>query len=414
MKILTFNNIGGVTGEADVINESQFTRTSASVTDGKAVIKRKLFFIAEADDEDAVDILSLEIFPQKFSAHPKHPAYKYYGNANIEPLSERSKIWIAELEYSTTNPGSGSGSGKNQNEDTTTIEPWKLAPDNITLNTSEVTVPFKKGYIDFGDGTFMSAPVCNSAGDMYEEQKTARNLELSFSYAVKNWKSGNLMRYINTVNSDTITVAGVVIPAMQGLLKNISPNFITVYEDNSTVVKWTYWQISVTILIDDSETILKRELLDVGDRAKFHKLVISADQLLTDAKISNTILAATDSPSQICRFRLTENIAAAGEPAVYAPTGDIVMCSWEQYLAAAKLYQKAASIVGRKNESARGYMPEVEQLQQMPLDRLGYLYTQAIDGHPDYVQGTEYKTNTFYEYEALSWASLDLPKTGIE
>ncbi len=402
MKILTFNNIGGVTGEADVINESQFTRTSASVTDGKAVIKRKLFFIAEADDEDAVDILSLEIFPQKFSAHPKHPAYKYYGNASISPISPKSKIWEAELEYSTDNPNA------------TAVEPWKLGPDNITLNASEVTVPFKQGYREFNNGTFRSVPVCNSAGDMYEEQKTARNLELSFSYAVKNWKSGNLMRYINTVNSDTITVAGVVIPAMQGLLKNISPNFITVYEDNSTVVKWTYWQISVTILIDDSETILKRELLDVGDRAKFHNLDISADQLLTDAKISNTLLPATNSPSQICRFRLTENIAAAGEPAVYAPTGQIVMCSWEQYLAAAKLYQKAASIVGRKNESARGYMPEVEQMQQMPLNGNGFLFNQAIDGLPDYVQGTEYKTNTFYEYEALSWASLDLPKTGIE
>jgi hypothetical protein len=413
MKILTFNNIGGVTGDPDVINESHFTRTSASVTDGKAVIKRKLFFIAEADDEDAVDILSLEIFPKKYSAHPKHSAYKYYGNASIEPLSERSKIWVAELEYSTTNPSSGSG-GKNNDGTAETIEPWKLAPDNISLNAAEITVPFKQGYFLNEDlGFTVLKNVCNSAGDMYEEQKTARNLELSFSYAVKSWNSNNLMKYTNSTNSDTITVAGVTIPANCGVLKNLSPTFVTVYEENSTKIKWTYWQVSVTIIIDNTGTIIKREFLDVGDRAKFFSINIGKDQLLTDAQITNTILPISTPPSQICRFRLTQNIAGTGEPAVYAPTGDIVMCSWEQYLAAAKLYQEAAKIVGRKNESARNYMPEVEQMQKMPLDGSGFLFEEAIDGLPAY-NGSEYKTRVYYENEPLSWAPLNLPTKGIE
>ena len=385
MKVLYYGKNGGITGEQ--INESHFTRTAASVTDGEAVIKRRIYFQAETCDEDAVDILSLKEFPQKFSAHPRHPAFKYYGNANIQPISEKSSIWVAELDYSTTNPNAQD------------IEPWKLGPEQISLNTTEVTVPFQTSYDP--SNSQKNKRVCNSAGDPFVEQKTARNLELSFTFAAKKWNEKNVLDFTNTINSKTITVAGYKIEAKTAIIKNLSPTFITVYEENSKEVKWKYWQIAVTILIDTTNTVIARKILDVGDRAKFSEFELVDDFLPTRITIPETAY-----PSQICRFRKAKNIAENGEPANYAPIGDLVFCSWDQFLTIAKHYQNAALQLGKTNLSARNYQPQVEQMSQMPLF-YGHLDLDAIKGEK------QYETLTFYEYPTKSWSSLDLPEKGM-
>ena len=99
MKIFKYNDQGGIDHD-----ESQLTRLSATVSDGLATIHRRIYFVAEHPNEDAIDILSLKEFPAKYSVHPRHPAFKYYGNAEIAPLSDRSNVWMADLEYATTDP----------------------------------------------------------------------------------------------------------------------------------------------------------------------------------------------------------------------------------------------------------------------------------------------------------------------
>ena len=82
MKIFKYKNTGGIAND-----ESQLTRLAASVSNGLATIHRRIYFEAENANEDAMDILSLKEFPAKYAAHPRHAAFKYYCNAEIQPLS---------------------------------------------------------------------------------------------------------------------------------------------------------------------------------------------------------------------------------------------------------------------------------------------------------------------------------------
>ena len=166
MKIFRYKNNGGV--ESD---ESQFTRLSASVNNGEATIHRYLFFEAEREGEDAVDILNLAYFPQKNSVHPRHPSFKYYGNAQVSPVNNSKKYWMADLEYSSSDPNAKDSDGNTVTKDT---KPWKLKPTEINFSYPETTVSFTAAYNAQGnkydkDGNIL-VPVVNSAGDPFSAE----------------------------------------------------------------------------------------------------------------------------------------------------------------------------------------------------------------------------------------------------
>lgn len=411
MHIFKYNGAGGVDHD-----ESHFTRTEANVTNGLATITRRMFFESDGPTEDSVDVMSLAEFPTKYSAHPKHPSYKYYGNASVNPLASNSRIWVADLSYSTTDPNATDSDGDSVTSDT---KPWKLRPDNIQFTYPEVKVPFTASYDSLGrmydDEGKAILPVKNSAGDMIAAERSVRNIQMSFTFATQDWDINNAIDYGNTINAEEITICGLTIPAGKALLLPPECSYVTVYEDNSTSIKWQYWSINVVIQIDKTGLLLNRKMLDVGDRAKFPALDLSGDALLAAAGLQ-TAVPETLNASQICHFRKTTayNISGEDEKKQYIPDGELVFCSWDQFITARRLYMDASTSLVNSGKMETIYELQCEQDTQMPLDGVGYLYKAAINGTSEYVDGTPYETLTFREYPQMHWGSLNLPKKGIK
>lgn len=392
MKIYSpdFNN------DPDFQDNNTFTRTGCSVSDGIATITRTLYFKADNISETAADILDLNVFPQKGSAHPKYPRFKYQGNAKIEPFSDKSLFWLAELEYVNGNIGSDGSSGdEDEDED---VAPWQLGPESVNITYPEVTVPLELAYNEDGEKT---VPVQNSAGDMIPAETTVCNMRIEATFATRNWDEDNGIAYCNTINQSAIRVFGIRLPEKKAVIKSLNASYLTVYEDNSTNIKWRYWSVNVVIDVDISGTIIYQNKLNIGDRAKFDNLFLGDDPLLKEGNIETTF-PGTTTPSQICKFRMTKKIGDN-----YLPLGDIVFCSWEQYLAIRQAYYAASSSLPSP------YDMQCEQLTSMPLTASGYLLTEAIPGHQDY-DGSKYESLPFLQYRPKSWNYLNLPEKGIK
>ena len=402
MHIIKYKGVGGADSE-----ESNLFRTTANISGGEVTISRVMYFESDSSIEDAVDITSLPEFPGMQSAHPLHPQFKYYGNASIEPLSAKSKIWKATLEY-TTSASNASATDVNGNKVTSDTPPWLLRPENISFTYPEVTVPFKVAYDSKGK---LTVPVVNTAGNVLTATKSVFNAQMSFTFATKSWSPENGLKYGNTLNSKSEKICGVKFPANTAMLLPPEATYVTVYQDGSTQIKWEYWNVTVNLLIDISETVFARKLLNIGDRARFRSLSLSGDKLLSRANV-NGYAPATDVASQICSFRLTEETSLGNGKYDYHPTGELVFCSWEQYIAVRKLYLDASAKL--KDKISTTYQLQCEQHQSMPLDANGYLLFNAIKGHKDYKTNSEYLQLTFNQYPSKSWSSLDLPSQGVK
>lgn len=402
MHIIKYKNVGGADSE-----ESNLFRTTANISSGKVTISRVMYFESDKSIEDAVDITALPEFPAVSSAHPLHPQFKYYGDATIEPLSAQSKIWRATLEYSTTldNANAKDKNGKDVTEDT---PPWLLRPDNISFSYPEVTVPFKVAYDSKGK---LTVPVVNTAGNILTATKSIFNAQMSFTFATKSWSPENGLKYGNTINAKSEKICGIKFPANTVMLLPPEATFVTVYQDGTTQIKWEYWNVTINLLIDISETVFARKLLNVGDRAKFRSLSLTGDELLSKAGV-NGFVPATDVASQICSFRLTKESSLGNGKSDFIPTGDLVFCSWEQYIAARKLYLDASTKL--KDKISTTYQLQCEQHQSMPLNKSGYLLEEAIQGHKKYNSNAEYLQLSFNQYAPKSWNSLDLPSQGVK
>lgn len=378
---------------------SNLYRSTAQITNGETTIERIMYFQAENLYENAIDVISLEVFPQKNSAHPLNASFKYYGNATVEPVDSEGKYWKAVLQYSTSNPNATDINGNKVTSDT---EPWKLLPDNISFTYPETTVPFDLAYNDKGE---LAVPVANSAGDAIPASRNVCSPQMTFTFAVKNWDVNNSIKYGDTINSSSINVCGLTIPSGAGLLRPPEASYITVYEDGSDKIKWQYYSVSVTIVFDIHGVLFLRKFLNVGDRAKFKSFDLSDDPLLKDAGVSGSITAC-ETPSQICSFRKNTKMIVAGKN-YYQPLGDVVTCSWTQYLAAREKYLNASSVLMEKGLMNSTYELQCEQEKSMPLDKDGYIDSSAIESK-------QYLKKEFNAYPKKSWASLNLPKKGLK
>lgn len=375
--------------------------TTVQINGGEATIERIMYFEQENPGEDGADISSLDVFPKRYAAHPRHPNFKYYGNASIEPVDQRGKYWKASLQYSTSSSSYSSSSDKNGKKINSETPPWDLLPDNISFSYPEVTIPFEMAYNEKGK---LEKPVLNSAGDIIPATRSVYNLQMSFNFAAKKWDENNGIDYGDTVNSSPISVCGIKIKKGQGLLKPPEATFVTVYQEGTTQIKWQYWNVNVTIVFDLNESIFERKFLNVGDRAKFNGFHL-ADDLLEDANAEIT-LKKSDNPSQICRFRKTVKSTGGGTTR-YNPVGDIVFCSWEQFIAAREAYLVASKKLMDQGKITSLYELQCEQERQMPLDEYGFIDNEAIENK-------KYRTVSFSAYPKKSWSSLNLPSKGVK
>jgi hypothetical protein len=398
MHIFKYNEQGGVDSD-----ESTFTRLSASVSDGNATITRRIYFVADSRNEDAADVMALECFPKKYSAHPRHPAYKYYGNASIQPLSDSSMTWYADLEYTAENTNSVDMNGNEVTKDT---PPWELFPDNYNISYPEVTIPFTAAYDENGniydrDGKTL-IPVQNSAGSPLKVETVRFNFKMSFQFAVKKWDLSNSFNFGNTINARSERICGIVFPAGKALMLPIEATPVTVFEEDTNKLKWEYWNINVTILADPTEQSLAKYIPDVGHKAKFKSFVFKDDLIEKGVNLPETKI-----PSQICRIRKTKK-ETFGVKNYFFPTGDIVFLSWEQYLLLRKTYIEESKKLVEAQKMDSLYELQCEQEKDIPLKN-GYVYTEAIDGHPDY-KGEKFNILKFRCYPYKNWQKLNLPK----
>jgi hypothetical protein len=354
--------------------------------------------------EDGADVVSSIYFPRKGSAHPHHPQFKYTGNANVEPLNAQSKIWKADLEYSTS---SGSTDvDANGNKITGDTPPWNLLPDSINFSFSEVTMPFENAYNDKNEQTVR---VANTAGDKISAMKSHYNMQMSFQFSSRTWDPSYALIFGNTINASAETICGMKFKANSALLLPPECDYVTVYDDGTETIKWQYWNIRINILIDSTGTLFYRKLLNVGDRAKFLGFDISADPVLKAAGISG-VISADPTASQICSFRLAVDYNTT--PANYYPGGDIVFCSWSQFLQVQTKYNQASKKLMESGKINTWYNSNCEQHTQMPLDSTGYLLTSAIPGFA--TTPANYQQLAFKQYPSKSWTKMNLPSKGID
>lgn len=433
MKIYKYNGVGeigtdnnGQPYRGTAMHETNYTMNEVTLRDGEATIQRQILFESDAPFESGADVLNVTGFPEKYSAHPLYPQYKYYGNGRIYPSADRSKIWIADLEYSTTDT---SGTDTDGGRITADTPPWKLFPDNIQFTYPEFKIPFRAAYDDKGKmydptGKKILKPVVNSAGDIIAAERTLRNIQMSFTFSVKkdDWKIKNGLDYGNTINQNTENVCGFAIPAGRGMMMPPEANFVTVYHDGSSRIKWQYWSINVTIMIDMTGLTLDRRFLDVGNRAIFDDLDLKDDAFLAFAKTKygsqiKTTFTRSQKPGQIGHFRLTRQVGSGTKidgvtRHTFLPDGKIIFCSFDQFIQIREMYVTASLNFqnDEKNKKLRVnyYEPQWTQDSNIPLHE-GKVYTKAIPGMEDYVNGTYYDELTFREFARLNWKNLNLP-----
>ena len=405
------------------IDDDSCTRLNSGSTmqDGVVTIPKRLYFKVPAGQDprqyNDIDVYSHPLFPQKYSALSADPRYKFYGNASVKHDLDGGHYFTAELEYSTQEPNATDDSGGTVTSNT---PPWKLKPDNIEFTYPEMNVKFEASYnstgklyekvYDPGTGSLVYLPVLpvvNSAGDPFQMERTVRNIQMSFTFSAQKWQITHALNYGNTINANEITVVGLTIPAGRALLLPPECSYITVYEDNSSKIKWQYWSVKIAIHVDVTGLLLNRKVLNIGDRAFFPDLPYEDDL------IDGITFPASNGPAQICRFRKFKRNNLSGGKYNFSQYGAAVYCSWEQFVA---FRQEALSISSSLQKTDTNYTggivdPQCEQLSKMPLvaygTTKGQLDTAAITSG-------QYSSLSFREYPYKSWAALNLPKKGIK
>ena len=413
------------------IDNDSCTRLNSGSTmqDGVVTIPKRLYFKVPAGQDprqyNDIDVYSHPLFPQKYSALSADPRYKFYGNARVQHDMDGGHYFTAELEYSTQEPNATDDSGAAVTSET---KPWKLRPDNIEFTYPEMNVKFEASYASTGkiyDETEKKTdshgnpiltplvPVVNSAGDPFLLERTVRNIQISFTFSAQNWDINHAINYGNTINANEITVVGLKIPAGKALLLPPECTYITVYEDNSSKIKWQYWSVRVIIQIDVTGLLLSRKVLNIGDRALFPDLYYYDDLITTPITIRSH-----GGLSQICRLRKFIKTELDGDKYNCAQYGDVVYCSWDQFITLRQwaISSSVALSSPTSSEKDKNYTggivdPQCEQLSKMPLVAYG-----ANKGQLDQaaITSRQYSSLSFREYPYKSWAALNLPKKGIK
>lgn len=388
-------------------DESIRLNSGSSMQDGVITINKKIYFRVPDGENPRqysdLDVYAHPLFPQKYSALSQDARYKFYGNASISHERDDSKYFIAELEYST-NSSSNFGSSGGDQEVTADTPPWELLPDNLSFSNPERQIPFQAAYNASGQ-RYNSAgqvliPVQNSAGTPFVAQTTARDMEMSFTFATKKWNINNSINYGNTINASEIEICGVTIPARRALLRPPKCDFITTYEDSTGKKKWEYWNVNVTILITFSPDGFAKRVLNIGDECYWRDIQYK-DAVLD---IGYTLPGTTTKRSRVCSFRKYKEFKRSDGKYSYFPVGDIVYCSWDQFIAFREAIISESLYMKDKEKKYTGEIldPQCEQLSQMPLDAAGFLDENAITTK-------QYGSLTFLEYPTKSWKSLNFP-----
>ncbi len=393
----------------DNTNQNTLLHSGSSMQDGTVTIPKIFYFMVPPEDNPRdysdIDVYSHVNFPQYGSALSNDPRYKFYGNASIEKLNPDSRTFKATLQYSSSQSNSTDSDG---NSVTSETKPWNLKPDNIQFTYSDFEIPFTASYNNKGELWKKNPdnpeypepilPVTNSAGDKISMTTTVNNMNISFTYALRNFDILNTIGYKNSINAENVNILGIIIPPYCCQIKLIEPSYLTVYEDSSSTIKWQYWSINMSVLIDLDQTSIFTKVLDVGNRAIFDSVQYSDGFTQSISQNINLPASPNNLPEQICYFR--KSVMMNNKP---YQIGEMFYCGWSQYIALRQFMLENSN-----NE----YSLECEQGTAMPLLSSGKLNKDALEVTSKKYQ--KYNHKIFRKYHSKAWNVLNIPKKGIK
>lgn len=202
-----------------------------------------------ADDADSSVLVSRESeIPLLGTAHQDDITLKL-TDISISPPESGDKIkkhrYSVVLTYTRTVDFSTNPIQDN------TIAPWRMSPYNISVSPIEKTVPFVKAYATAGASS-PTLPVINPVGDAYEAETIQQSALLRVSYNRQSFSSSWVKTYTGSVNSGSITVAGVNVPSRQGIMKALTGTYLT-QPDETGALRYRFWRIDVEIEISSIE-----------------------------------------------------------------------------------------------------------------------------------------------------------------
>lgn len=178
--------------------------------------------------------------PSPYQVHP-NDATSYVNGVSLEVADDDPNNWIATVSYSPLPAG-----------------------QSATTNPLDEKPVITWGFSDYdlvADKDYLGALVKNSAGDAFDPPLTETfsflTLNITRNVSAVGYNPLNARDYKNSVNSANVTVAGITITALDGLLKDYSM-------EPKTVNGVNFIQEKIGILISDREGRWARKVLDAG------------------------------------------------------------------------------------------------------------------------------------------------------
>ena len=371
---------------------------STPMQDGVATITRDIYFTYEGTDTDYRELdpsgifksTGFPVYGEKLYKGDTGCHYNYHGNGTLEHFNPDSKYWVYHADYVYS---------KNRSSYSRDKAPWDKPPSNVSISFPETVVPFKAAY-DSNNARYSTSneilvPVCNSAGDLISAETHNYSIQLSFSYCVKpdNFVLETLLGCNHSVNKDQIKVCGITFSAESALITNLSPQYQEEATDSSEKKTYKYWEIGVTIQADREGGKFRKVLLDIGSRAKWPILNVNSDGSVTE-RFDMPLPSAV--PSQIYCWRTFNAIDGQMSPNSKPVYGDKYALS-----DAHNIYRKLSND-----------LPEFqfEKMENVPLNN-GFVDLDVLRPGPFF---GKYNTVTYREYIVKDWASLNMPKKGVD
>jgi len=193
------------------------------------------------------DILANASIPAIGAAHPAYSAVKCIRRRIKLVDDDDFLTWEVECEYALPTPGRNNISSNPIND-----------PPRISFGSAQYTRVVERAYQSGDTIDDPSEAVLNSAGQPFDPPvvQEEENMVISITRNERTIDPADLVTYRNTINSASITIAGVVIAEHRGRMRSIMAS--KAWDTSGTA----YWQVSYEIEIATATHI--REILDAG------------------------------------------------------------------------------------------------------------------------------------------------------
>ena len=341
--------------------------------------------VMQLEGDSLMEIGTSKMLPQRGWRHPENSAF-FLDSISIDPNGNKGRKVqaLATLVYNNS-----AELLKEFNED-----PWDIGAQNFNSRYVSITEPFIYGYNK--DGKVIQN--LNSANCRIIAETNRYIREITFHYAVEEKSSRDFEGTDEAIiNKSSITVAGVKIEPLTGLLLPFDVRNVIEYEPTGDKIKRQYWDVYATIQINKNGWA--RRELNVGTMCFF--------KVNQTSKISRV-------PKQIYTFTPWRSKNSDENLKTQPRFGSIddVISAKNYYASIMSGYSPETATEPATDDQTQKYqiawdsLPFSEVTEPMPLYGDGTIYEQAIY-NPSQFPYLELK---IYDTKISSWKKFDLPK----